>query len=186
MKKVVFFFFAVFLFANEYNFFFKKTGDYFNIDPKILIALSKIESNFNKNALNVNINKHNYKKLVKFLKIHQIPYKFKKFKYISFNINGFNYKEVYNFLTKNSYSFDFGLMQINSSNIKSFLDFQLMFKYPFYNIYKGAYILRSCFDRGGDAFMVISCYNTGSPYKLNKWYIKRFFDAYKKIKQIKF
>jgi len=185
MKRIIILFLLfVFVNANDYTFFFKKIGNYFNIDPLILETIAKIESNYQNNVINVNTNHKNYYKLIKFLKKENISYKAFNKKMVMFRVNKINLARVLNFLNKNKYSFDLGIMQINNFHAKTLLMQKLLLKNPFFNIYKGAKILRECFDKSKDAYQTISCYNTGSPYKLNKKYIKKFFDAFwKKLKK---
>jgi len=182
MRILFFSFLFLSLYATDYNSFFNKVGNYFNIESKILKTLAIIESNESPNLINVNV-KHikNYYALVRFLRKNHIHYKGYKRKMASFKVNQRDYIKVLNFLNKHYYSFDIGIMQINSSHTKSLFMQKLLLKNPFYNIYIGSKILRECFDRSKyDPYKTISCYNTGSVYKQNKSYIKRFFDNFKK------
>jgi len=181
--RILFFsFLFLSLYATDYNPFFNKVGNYFNIESKIIKTLATIESGKNPNLINVNIrHKKNYYTLIKFLKKNHITYKTYKKKMVSFKVNQINYIKILNFLNTYHYSFDIGIMQINSSHTKSLFMQKLLLKNPFYNIYIGSKILRECFDRSKyDAYQTISCYNTGSIYKQNKSYIKKFFDNFKK------
>jgi len=183
LKKILFviMIFINVLFANSlYNDYFKKIGDYYNIDYKILKTLAVIESSLSPNSINVNIkNNYQFYNLIKFLKKNHIKYKTYSKKMVYFNVNDNNYKNVLIFLNKNKYSFDIGIMQINNSHAKTLFKQELLLKNPFYNIYIGGKILRECFDKSNDAYQAISCYNSGSIYKIRKHYLKKFFDTYK-------
>lgn len=185
MKRITLLCFLILtLNAYDYNFFFQKVGNYFNIEPLIIKTIAIEESGISPNKINVNI-KHNnsYYKLINFLKKHNIAYKQHKKQMVSFSINKKNYIAILNFLNSNRYSFDIGLMQINNFHAKTFFMQKLLLQNPFYNIYMGSKILRECFDKSKDAYQTISCYNSGSPYKIRKTYLKNFFEIFKKIKK---
>lgn len=62
--------------------------------------------------------------------------------------------------------YDMGAMQINMTNAKSYnwSEERLLLDKEF-NIDKGAIILRGCFDRVGDPYYALECYNKGSDRK---------------------
>jgi len=181
MKKLLIVFLSLFLYANNiYDAYFKKIGNYYNIDYRILKTIAVIESGLNSNCININIkNKNQYKRAVFFLRKEKIKFKQYRGQMISFKVNKQNYLDVLRFLDKYKYSFDIGIMQINNLHAKTFFMQELLLTNPFYNIYIGGKILRECFDKSKDAYQTISCYNSGSIYKIRKNYLKKFFDTYK-------
>ena len=183
MKKI-FLFLTLYAALNAYNYnpYISKIANYFNIEPKIIKTLSIIESNNNPNAINVNIrNNKSYNRLIVFLAKNKIDFNSTHNKMVSFSVKKQNYIQVLKFLDKYHYSFDIGYMQINNSHTKTLFMQKLLINNPVYNIYIGSKILRDCFDRSHyDAYKTLSCYNTGSVYKIRKPYIKRFFMAFNK------
>lgn len=95
-----------------------RTGEAYGIEPRLLYAISKVESDHRPLVISVN-----FKKLTKFqldklcltLKSQNIPYNiFTKVVEIN-SKNTLQAKYVINFLDKNNYpSFDIGMMQINN------------------------------------------------------------------------
>lgn len=64
-------------------------------------------------------------------------------------------------------SYDYGLMQINSKNISAiFSNFGIskttLLEQPCLNVYAGAYILRSNFNKWGENWWSVGAYNAGS------------------------
>ena len=125
--------------------------------------------------------------LINFLKKRKIKYKNYHNKMVSFSVNKKNRLLVLNFLDLYKYSFDIGYMQINNSHAKNFFMQKLLLLNPYYNIYLGTKILRECFDssKTKDAYQTISCYNSGSVYKIRKAYLKNFFVAFNNGKPLK-
>ncbi len=151
-----------------------RTGDTYGIDPRLLYAISKVESDLH--PLNISVN---YKKLSKMeldklylmLKNRGIPYKtFTKVVAIE-NENITQAKYVINFLDNNHYpSFDIGLMQINNIHkdvlagmkisLHSLLNQET-------NLNVSAAILWECYKKHGSTSKAINAYNgrvAGNPY----------------------
>ena len=151
-----------------------RTGNAYGIDPRLLYAISKVESNVNPLLVSVN-----FKKLTKLqlsglyfmLEHRNVPYKTMT-KVISIeNENILQAKMVIDFLDNNNYpSFDIGLMQVNNihkdvlKGMKISLN-ELLKEETNLNIAAG--ILWECYKKHGTNDKAINAYNgrlTGNPY----------------------
>ncbi|MFA6191638.1 MAG: lytic transglycosylase domain-containing protein [Sulfurimonas sp.] len=151
-----------------------RTGDTYGIDPRLLYAISKVESDLH--PLNISVN---YQKLTKvqldklylMLKNRGIPYKtFTKVVAIE-NENITQAKYVISFLDGNHYpSFDIGLMQVNNIH-KEVLAGMKISLYSLLNqetnLNVSAAILWECYKKHGSTYKAINAYNgrvAGNPY----------------------
>lgn len=151
-----------------------RTGNAYGIEPRLLYAISKVESNLHPYNVSVNYKKISAlqkKKLYKFLKARDIPhYTYTQVIEIQ-NKNLHQAKTVIRFLDKNHYSsFDIGLMNINNIHkeslakrhisLENLLDEEI-------NLKVAAGILLNCYKRHGSNYKAINAYNgriKGNPY----------------------
>ncbi|MDD3325172.1 MAG: lytic transglycosylase domain-containing protein [Sulfurospirillaceae bacterium] len=161
------------LFAKSYNYWIN-AGERFGIEPRLLYAIAKIESNVDRFLISVNFKKLSQQEIKHLLntlnkkKIEHIKYT-KVISIKSKNLDEAKY--VIDFLSKNNYpSFDMGIMQINSVHKdlieKSGMSFYDLFDEKI-NTQVGAFILSECFKRHKNNKNAINAYNgkiDGNPY----------------------
>ncbi len=174
-----------------------RTGNAYGIDPRLLYAISKVESNLRPYVVSVNykkITKLQQDKLYSVLKSKNIPYKtFTKVIEID-NQDVSQAKFVISFLDQNNYpSFDMGLMQINNVHKGVLSDMKISLHQLLnqeINLNVSAGILWECYKKYGSTNKAINAYNgkiAGNTYyskvsiELNKLLLphetssKRFF-----------
>lgn len=143
-----------------------RTGEAYGIDPRLLYAISKVESDLRPFVVSVNytkITRVQRERLYSMLQSKRIPYRtFTKVVEID-NQNSTQAKEVIAFLDANRYSsFDIGLMQINNIHKdmltahKVSLDALLN---EDTNLNVAAGILWECYKKNRSNFKAISAYN---------------------------
>lgn len=142
------------------------TGRAYGIEPRLLYAISKIESNVSPLLVSVNFQKlspQQYKNLHNALNYKNIPYKVlsKVIQIQSRNIT--EAREVIYFLDKYGYpSFDIGLMQINNIHKQTLLNknielYDLLSEAV--NVKVGAEILWDCYKKHRSPSRAINAYN---------------------------
>lgn len=161
------------------------------IDPKIIRAIAKIESNNNIYAIGItSVEAEKIAKQIpsnvkttlssnkKYLSLHpknKLSAE-KLFEFINLNLNSYDIKAV-----------DYGLMQINHNTIKSYgfgyVGRKQIYLNPYYNVTLGIDILKKCSDKFDNILYMIECYNKGiNSNKLHKGdYYSKFLKAYQKI-----
>lgn len=152
-----------------------RTGQAYGIEPRLLYAISKVESNLHPYNVSVNykrISALQKKKLYKFLKAANIThYTYTQVIEIQ-NKDLAQAKTVVRFLDKNHYSsFDIGLMNINNIHKKSLAKRHISLENLLdeeTNLEVAAGILLNCYKRhGGSSYKAINAYNgkiKGNPY----------------------
>lgn len=142
------------------------TGRAYGIEPRLLYAISKIESNVSPLLVSVNFQKlssQQYKNLHKVLNYKNIPYKILSKVIQIQNRNITEAKEIIYFLDKYGYpSFDIGLMQINNIHKQTLLNknielYDLLSEKT--NMEVGAEILWDCYKKHRSASKAINAYN---------------------------
>jgi hypothetical protein len=123
---------------------FHEPSDVFDIPENLLWAIAKVESRVKPWALNIEGRGAWFNSKDELLKAARVPF-------------------------SQGRSFDLGLMQINSRWLKKF-DIPLEAALdPLANVYLGAWLLRSEFDRLGDLKSAIGSYHSPSAGKANKY-----------------
>lgn len=151
-----------------------RTGNAYGIEPRLLYAISKVESNLHPYNVSVNYKKISAikkKKLYKFLKARNIPhYTYTQVIEIQ-NKNLHQAKTVVRFLDRNHYSsFDIGLMNINNIHKESLAKKHISLENLLNeetNLEVAAGILLNCYKRHGTTYKAINAYNgriKGNPY----------------------
>lgn len=151
-----------------------RAGNAYGIEPRLLYAISKVESNLRPYTVSVNYKKlseEQRKRLYSLLKDRDIPhYTFTQVIEIN-SKNLLQAKEVVNFLDTNHYpSFDIGLMQINNVHKKYLARKNISLEKLLseeVNLQVAAGILWSCYKRHGTSYKAINAYNgkiEGNPY----------------------
>lgn len=163
-----------------------QVGKLYNIDPRVLYAIGRVESGINPYVVAMNIKRlssNDIEALKEFLNYHNIPYKKDS---AVFSIRNKNIKEakkvVYFLYTRGYPKFDMGVMQINSVH-KPMLDKAGISLYDLFdakiNIQVGAYVLATCMRRYPNSLKkAINAYNgkvEDNPYS-SKVYVE-----YKKL-----
>lgn len=123
---------------------FNEAAKLYGIPPKLLIAIAKVESNFNPYAINVN-------KDGKSIKVYYPQNKEQA--YI-----------VLNYLASHGYNYDVGIAQINVINIKDMGLDQYKLLDPCYNLEVSAKILKTLIQRYGLTWQAIWHYNGRPSY----------------------
>lgn len=151
-----------------------RTGKAYGIEPRLLYAISKVESNLHPYNISVNYKKisaKQKKRLYKFLKYRHIPHYTYTLVIEIQNKNKNQAKEVLNFLERNHYaSFDIGLMNINNIHKKSLAKRGISLENLLNqetNLKVAAGILLNCYKRHGSSYKAINAYNgriKGNPY----------------------
>lgn len=157
-----------------------------DIEPKLLRAISKTESNFNKFAIGIVLYKNKLEIFKNtFLEKNKVKYMDSK-RFVSLNIKSkkeayFTLKNLQEYMYSNKNivkTYDLGLMQININNIKNK---EKEFKYYLntkLNTLFGALVLKQCYNYfNKNVKYAIECYNKGT----NKNKFKKF-SYYKKVK----
>lgn len=165
--------------ANATTNMWVSTGNAYGIEPRLLYAISKVESNLRPYNVSVNykkISKAQQERLYKFLKYRNIPhYTFTQVIEIQ-NKNLSQAKAVVNFLDKNHYaSFDIGLMNINNIHKKSLAKKHISLINLLdenVNLKVAAGILLNCYKKHGSSYEAINAYN--GKVKNNPYYSKVF------------
>jgi soluble lytic murein transglycosylase-like protein len=118
MMRVLFLFIFVAVAAQAATNVWMRTGMSHGIDPRLLYAISKVESNHNPLVVSVNytkLNKSQEDRLYLMLKSRNIKYNTYTKVISIYSQSIAQAKEVVAFLDKNNYpSFDIGLMQVNN------------------------------------------------------------------------
>ena len=150
------------------------TGQAYGIDPKLLYAISKVESNNRPLVVSVNFTKITpfaRERLCQMLQMKHIPFHTLTKVIEIDNENIVQAKQVIAFLDYNHYpSFDIGLMQINNIHKDALLK-QRMSLYDLLNennnLRVAAGILWECYKKYGSSYKAINAYNgqiVGNPY----------------------
>lgn len=150
------------------------TGKAYGIEPRLLYAISKVESNLHPYNVSVNYKKitaAQKQKLYKYLKMRRIPYYTYTQVIEIHNKNMPQAKAVVRFLDKNHYSsFDIGLMNINNIHKRSLAKRGISLEDLLdekTNLKVAAGILLYCYKRHGTNYKAINAYNgkiKGNPY----------------------
>ncbi|MBA3026208.1 MAG: lytic transglycosylase domain-containing protein [Sulfurimonas sp.] len=143
-----------------------RTGQAYGIEPRLLYAISKVESNLRPLVVSVNftkITKTQRDKLYGMLQSKRIPYHtFTKVIEID-NQNISQAEEVINFLDTNRYaSFDIGLMQINNIHKETLKTHKISLHTLLNedtNLNVAAGILWECYKKNRTNYKTISAYN---------------------------
>ncbi len=137
------FFFLLFpspLFA----FCFEQAGASYNISPRLLQGLTRVESSHRPYAIN-------YRKDGKFISVYPDSYN--------------SAIEWIKYLWIGGYNFDLGLGQINRKNIERHNINPYHLLDACYNLQWSAYFLSDCIDRYGYTWEAVGCYNASSKDK---------------------
>ncbi|MDX9813746.1 MAG: lytic transglycosylase domain-containing protein [Sulfurimonas sp.] len=177
MKRVILFVFLLTFELMASKNIWIATGQTYGIEPRLLYAISKVESNIAPLVIALNHKKTppaKLNKLTKALSISKIPYKKYQTVLQIHNQNTQQAKAVIAYLDTNGYeSFDIGLMQINSIHKESLakknipLDALLDEKL---NISVAAEILWNCYKKHGTKEEALNAYN--GKVKNNDYYKK--------------
>ena len=145
----------------------EKIGKIYNVDPRLLYSIAKVESNHDRFVVAFNAKKmtpEQGERLQMFLRQNGIEGKMQSTVVSIRNKNKQQAVKVVDFLYANNYPrFDMGMMQINSIH-KPLLDrarisFSDLFD-PIVNIQVGAYVLANCLQRHPNNHMdAINAYN---------------------------
>lgn len=153
---------------------FKKVSETSSVEKKLLVALAKTESSYNKYSIGISANDPS--KLKKFFIANNINFvqgKGDNHRLFSLTVNDMSTAKIYfhkfkYFLRKYPNAvktYDLGIMQINISNIKHEDD---EYKYLFNtkeNIKYGAIILEQCYRSFKNVKYAVECYNKGTNEK---------------------
>ena len=135
--------------AKSYSYCFESASQRYGINPTLLWAIAKVESNFHPYAIayrDKGKNKSIYPNTLKLA------------------------KEWIDWLWEKGVDFDLGLGQINRRNISAYGINPYSLLDPCYNLNWSAYILRTMIDRYGYTWEGISRYNGGGmSYALKVW-----------------
>ncbi|ROR38773.1 transglycosylase SLT domain-containing protein [Caminibacter pacificus] len=181
MKKSILIFLSIsFLFAESIGGGLaekiERIANYYNIDPKVIYTIIKIESNFNPFSINANFkSKEKKKAFIKLLKQYGVKYSvWGKAVSVSPKTKKTAKMLIENLKLMKVSSYDIGLMQINSKNLTE-TEEKLALN-PEYSIIKGTKILRKCFDYNNyNIYKTLICYNGSTVYA------KKFYLAYIKL-----
>ena len=174
MKPLYATLFFLFLSSQLYSTVWQRSGQNFGIEPRLLYAISKVESNVRPLIVSVNYKKITYAQreaLYRVLRQKNIPHNtYTKVIEID-NKNIYQAKEVIAFLEQNRYpSFDIGLMQVNNIHkqrlnslgisLEALLDEET-------NVNVASEILWKCYKKHGNDNNAINAYNgqlVNNPY----------------------
>ena len=140
---------------------FVEAAKYYKVNPYVLYAIAKTESNLNPYAVEV-ISK-------KPLPL-SCPYKKKNGKYY-YSCNNSSYEEalkVIEIAKRHKANFSVGLMQINKAWLKEIYKYGYSLESLFdwcNNVIIGAWILSQCISEFGNSWKAIDCYNKGKKAK---------------------
>lgn len=177
MQRVFLLLFFSILTAHAATNIWLATGQAYGIEPRLLYAISKVESNVRPLVISVNYKKCSQaqeRNLYAMLQKRNISYK-KYQKVVEIDSkNRAQAKEVIDFLDYNRYpSFDIGLMQVNNIHKERLA----MMKIPLYallneniNVSVGADILWGCYKKHRSTDKAINAYN--GAIVGNKYYAK--------------
>ena len=192
LRVVLLMLFPLFLFGASEN-IWVKTGQTYGIEPRLLYAMAKVESDIDRFIVSLNFSKmtpQQQDNLENFLAKNGIESK-KYTKVISIKSKNINQaKMVVTFLYNNRYPhFDTGIMQINSIH-KEMLDKAKISFYDLFdpktNIQVGAYILATCFEKHKNNKDAINAYNgkvNDNPYSAKVFAeFKKLYTTYQKDK----
>ena len=154
MFKIIFILcLPLFIYAETVN-VWEKIGKVYNVDPRLLYSIAKVESNHNQFVVAFNAKKmtaEQGERLQAFLNQNGIEGKMHSYVVSNRNKNKREAIKVVEFLYANDYPrFDMGMMQINSIHKplldKARISFSDLFD-PIVNIQVGAYVLANCLQR---------------------------------------
>lgn len=164
-----------------------------DVEKKLLMALAKTETSFNKYSIGIVAN--NPSMLRKFFELNNVSFfqgKGDRSKQFSLLLNNKEKAEEYFYKFKwfvNKYpyavkTYDLGLMQINKSNIKDETKEKLYLLNTKVNSLYAAVLLQDCYNKFKNVKFAIECYNKGTNY--NKFgsfeYFKKVSDNYLSLK----
>lgn len=163
-----------------------RVGKIYNIDPKILYAIGRVESGINRYVVAMNatrLTQMQIHELKSFLNANGISYIADSKVFSIRNKNEYQAKRTVHFLYTRGYQkFDMGIMQINSVH-KPMLDRAGISLYdlfePRINIQVGAYVLATCMKRHPNSLKnAINAYNGKVD---NNPYSQKVYVEYKKL-----
>ena len=174
MKKIYFVLLVLFLSSELFGNIWTRSGQNFGIEPRLLYAISKVESNLRPLVVSVNykkISKTQRDTLYRVLRQKNIPHNtYTKVIEID-NKNIYQAKEIIAFLDKNRYpSFDIGLMQVNNIHKQRLNSLGISLGALLEeetNVKVASEILWQCYKKHGTNNKAINAYNgklVGNPY----------------------
>jgi hypothetical protein len=166
MKKICLLLILLVIGAHATTNMWIRTGQSYGIDPRLLYAISKVESNLHPLVVSVNyrkINKIQRDRLYLMLKNKKIPFRTYTKVIAIDNQNLLQAEEVIDYLDNNHYkSFDIGLMQINNIHKSILKEHKISLRELLNentNLNVAAGILWTCYKKHGSSYKAINAYN---------------------------